>query len=145
VRFDQGVDYQGFGKIYAVGDGVVLSTIGSGWPGGTFIAYRLTDGPARGLVVYAAEDIEPNVQVGEAVTSTTVLGHVYAGPDGIETGWADGSALPNTMARTYGQYNGENSTAFGYNFSQLLQSLGAPAGVPTSPPSGALPASWPRW
>ena len=85
------------------------------------------------------------MQVGDAVTSTTVLGHMYVGPDGIETGWADGSALPNTMARTYGQYNGENSTAFGYNFSQLLQSLGAPAGVANGPPRGALPASWPRW
>jgi len=33
------------------------------------------------------------------------------------------------MARTYGQYHGGNSTAFGYNFSRLLQSLGAPGGV----------------
>jgi peptidoglycan hydrolase CwlO-like protein len=144
-RIDQGVDYSGFGAIYAVGNGVVLSTVGSGWPGGTFIAYRLTDGPASGLVVYAAEDIEPSVQVGATVTSSTVVGHMYAGPDGTETGWADGAALPNTMARTYGQFNGSNSTAFGYNFSQFLQTVGAPAGIPKTPPAGVLPASWPHW
>jgi murein DD-endopeptidase MepM/ murein hydrolase activator NlpD len=144
-RIDQGVDYSGFGPIYAIGNGVVLSTIGSGWPGGTFIAYRLTDGPASGRVVYVAEDVEPSVQVGTTVTSGTVLGHMYAGPDGIETGWADGSALPNTLARTYGQFNGSNSTAFGYNFSQFLQSVGAPGGVQNGLPTGVLPASWPHW
>jgi murein DD-endopeptidase MepM/ murein hydrolase activator NlpD len=144
-RIDQGVDYSGFGPIYAIGNGVVLSTVGNGWPGGTFIAYRLTDGPASGLVVFVAEDIQPSVQIGATVTSGTVLGHVYAGPDGIETGWADGSALPNTMARTYGQFDGSNSSAFGYNFSELLQRLGAPAGIPNSPPNGNLPPWWPRW
>jgi murein DD-endopeptidase MepM/ murein hydrolase activator NlpD len=143
-RIDQGVDYSGFGPIYAIGDGVVLST-GGDWPGGTFIAYRLTDGPAQGLVVYAAEDIVPNVQVGAKVTANTVLGQVYAGPTGIESGWADGSALGNTMARTYGQYNGSNSTAFGANFSRLLRALGAPPGTLQGQPTGVLPAGWPTW
>ena len=145
-RIDQGVDYSGFGPIYAIGDGVVLSTLNGGWPGGTFIAYQLTDGPASGLVVYAAEDIEPSVQVGATVTSSTVLGQIFAGPDGIETGWADGSALGNTMARTFDEFQGANSTAFGYNFSQLLESLGAPGGVlQNNPPTGTLPSNWPQW
>jgi len=145
-RIDQGVDYSGFGPIYAIGNGVVLTTVGGGWPGGTFIAYQLTDGPARGLVVYAAEDIASSVQPGQSVTSNTVLGQMYAGPDGIETGWADGSRLPDTMARSSGQFDGGNSTAFGANFSQLLSSLGAPPGIlVTNPPSGTLPPSWPRW
>jgi murein DD-endopeptidase MepM/ murein hydrolase activator NlpD len=144
-RIDQGVDYAGFGSLYAIGDGVVLNTVGSGWPGGTFIAYQLTDGPGRGLVVFAAEDIEPSVQVGQTVTSSTVIGHMYAGPDGIEMGWADGSRLPDTMARKYGQYHGSNSTAFGYNFSRLLQAVGAPGGVLSGSPTGSLPPGWPRW
>ncbi len=145
-RIDQGVDYSGFGPIYAMGNGVVLSTVNGGWPGGTFIAYRLTDGPANGLVVFAAEDIQPTVQVGQSVTANTVLGQMYAGPTGIETGWADPSANGDTMARTYGQYGGGNSTAFGYNFSQLLQSVGAPGGVlHSNPPSVSLPPSWPHW
>jgi murein DD-endopeptidase MepM/ murein hydrolase activator NlpD len=144
-RIDQGVDYAGFGSLYAIGNGVVLNTVASGWPGGTFIAYQLSDGPAAGLVVFAAEDIQPGVQVGDRVTSNTVIGHMYAGPYGIEMGWADGSRLPDTMARRYGQYDGSNPTAFGYNFSRLLQSVGAPGGILNGAPNGDLPASWPRW
>jgi len=145
-RVDQGVDYSGYGPIYAIGDGVVLSTVNSGWPGGTFIAYRLTDGPAAGLVVYAAEDIQPLVSVGQTVTPNTVLGTMYEGPDGIETGWADPSALGETMAMAYGQFSGANSTAFGANFSQLLAALGAPPGIlQNDPPTGGLPPGWPSW
>lgn len=145
-RIDQGVDYSGYGPIYAVGDGVVLSTVNSGWPGGTFISYRLTDGPGEGLVVYAAEDIYPQVSVGQTVTAGTQIGTVYEGPDGIETGWADPSGDGVTMARDYGQFSGENSTAFGNNFSTLLQSVGATGGVlQNDPPTGSLPAAWPTW
>jgi murein DD-endopeptidase MepM/ murein hydrolase activator NlpD len=144
-RIDQGVDYAGFGPLYAIGNGVVLNTVGSGWPGGTFIAYQLTDGPAHGLVVFAAEDIQPSVDVGQTVTANTVIGQMYAGPTGIEMGWADGTALPDTMARRYGQYDGYRSSAFGYNFSQMLQSVGAPGGVLEGSPNGQLPPSWPRW
>ena len=145
-RVDQGVDYHGFGPIYAIGDGKVLSTVNSGWPGGTFIAYRLSDGPAGGLVVYAAEDIDPVVAVGQSVTTGTVLGTMYEGPDGIETGWADPSGDGVSMANDAGQFSGANSTAFGANFSALLSSLGAPPGLPqNSPPTGSLPSNWPSW
>ncbi len=145
-RIDQGVDYSGYGPIYALGDGVVLSTVVAGWPGGTFISYRLTGGPGAGLVVYAAEDIEPLVQPGQVVTANTVLGTVYEGPDGIETGWSDPAGQGWTMAHDYGQFSGANSTAFGANFSQLLQSLGAPGGIlQNDPPTGALPPGWPSW
>jgi murein DD-endopeptidase MepM/ murein hydrolase activator NlpD len=145
-RIDQGVDYSGYGPIYAIGDGVVLSTGNSGWPGGTFISYRLSDGPASGLAVYAAEDIDPLVAVGQSVTAGTVLGTMYEGPDGIETGWADPSGDGVSMANDAGQFSGANSTAFGANFSQLLASLGAPPGVgQNDPPTGSLPPGWPTW
>ncbi|HXQ61535.1 MAG TPA: hypothetical protein VN796_04325 [Acidimicrobiales bacterium] len=145
-RIDQGVDYSGYGPIYAIGDGVVLSTVNSGWPGGTFIAYRLSDGPASGLVAYAAEDIDPRVTVGQSVSAGTVLGTMYEGPEGIETGWADPSGDGNTMAMDAGQFSGANSTAFGANFSQLLASLGAPPGIlQNNPPTGSLPPGWPSW
>ena len=145
-RIDQGVDYGGYGPIYAIGAGVVLSTTNSGWPGGTFISYRLTSGPAAGLVAYVAEDVEPHVVVGQSVTSATLLGTMYAGFDGIETGWADPSALGETMAAAAGQFNGSNSTAFGFNFSQLLRSLGSPGGVlQNNPATGSLPPRWPQW
>jgi murein DD-endopeptidase MepM/ murein hydrolase activator NlpD len=145
-RVDQGVDYSGYGPIYALGDGVVVCTVNAGWPGGTFIVYQLTDGPASGLYAYAAEDINPEVSPGQSVTPNTVLGQMYEGPDGIETGWADGSALGETMAAAAGQFDGDNSTAFGYNFSQLLESVGAPGGIlQNNPPTGSLPANWPQW
>lgn len=143
-RIDQGVDYSGYGPIFAIGNGVVLSTVNGGWPGGTYITYQLSDGPAAGLVVYAAEDINPTVSVGESVNADTVIGTVYGGPDGIETGWANGS-LGDTMAAAAGQFFGDNTTAFGANFSALLTSLGAPGGIEQNAPSGALPLGWPNW
>jgi murein DD-endopeptidase MepM/ murein hydrolase activator NlpD len=144
-RIDSGVDYAGTGPVYAVGDGVVVNIYANDWPGGTFIAYRLTDGPAEGLFVYTAEDLSPQVTVGSAVTANTVIGQMYGGPHGIEIGWADGSRIPNAMARSYGQYQGGNSTAFGYNFSRFLQGLGAPGGILQNDPTGTLPAGWPEW
>jgi murein DD-endopeptidase MepM/ murein hydrolase activator NlpD len=144
-RIDSGVDYAGVGPVYAIGNGVVLNIYAGDWPGGTFIAYQLSDGPARGLVVYTAEDLNPQVSVGSTVSANTVIGHMYGGPHGIEIGWADGSAIPNAMARSYGQYHGGNSTAFGYNFSRLLQSLGAPGGILQNNPTGTLPSGWPQW
>ena len=144
-RIDQGVDYDGFGPVYALGDGEVLSVVNGGWPGGTFICYRLTDGPASGLVVYVAEDLNPEVQIGQSVTPNTVVGSMFGGPYGIETGWAQSSADGDTMAAVYGQYYGGNTTAFGNNFSELLSSLGAPGGVLQNPPTGYLPSGWPSW
>lgn len=145
-RIDQGVDFGGFGPIFAIGDGVVLSTVVGGWPGGTFISYRLTDGPAAGYVVYAAEDIDPMVRIGQTLTSDTVIGQMYEGSSGIETGWADSRGDGTTMASDAGQFYGSNTTAYGYNFSQFLQSLGSPGGiVQNNPPTGNLPPGWPHW
>ena len=145
-RIDQGVDYSALGDIYPIGNGVVLNTVNGGWPNGTFITYQLQDGPAAGLIVYAAEDIQPLVQVGEEVTPSTPLGVVFAGGSGIETGWAAPPGNGYTMAAAAGQFDGSNSTAFGANFSQLLVSLGAPGGIlQNDPPTGSLPAGWPTW
>jgi murein DD-endopeptidase MepM/ murein hydrolase activator NlpD len=145
-RIDMGVDYSGYGPIYAIGDGIVLTTTVPGWPGGTMIVYQLTDGPANGLVVYAAEDIAPVVRVGDAVTADSVLGLMYVGPDGIETGWGDPAVIGNTLAGDTLQFDGANTTAFGTNFSEFLHWLGAPPGIPQNhPPTGTLPRNWPQW
>jgi murein DD-endopeptidase MepM/ murein hydrolase activator NlpD len=145
-RIDMGVDYSGYGPIYAIGDGIVLTTTVPGWPGGTMIVYQLTDGPANGLVVYAAEDIAPTVQPGDSVTAATPLGLMYLGPDGIETGWGDPAVIGNALAGDTHEFIGANTTAFGANFSEFLHSLGAPPGVPQNqPPTGTLPGNWPRW
>ena len=145
-RIDMGVDYSGDGPIYAIGDGIVLTTTVPGWPGGTMIVYQLTDGPANGLVVYAAEDIAPTVHPGDTVTANSVLGLMYLGPDGIETGWGDPAVIGNTLAGDVHQFDGANTTAFGANFSEFLQWLGAPPGIPQNdPPTGTLPPNWPKW
>jgi hypothetical protein len=149
-RIDQGVDYTGTGKIYAVGDGVVKMIHNSGWPNGVFIAYTLSDGAAAGKTVYEAECITPtaSLAIGQSVTSTTVLGTVTNCGSGIELGWADPNQLGVTLAQSSGQWLGDSdplSTAYGVNFSQLLVSLGAKGGVLNKPVQGSVPLGWPSW
>jgi LysM repeat protein len=149
-RIDQGVDYAGSGPVYAIGDGVVLNTANAGWPGGAFISYRLSSGPAAGDVVYVAENVVPAVQVGQQVTPATVVGTlVDASPD-MEIGWSSSTGAGESAARAAGQwstYDDSSSipTVYGENFSQLLSALGAPAGVSEAPAQGSLPAGWPSW
>jgi murein DD-endopeptidase MepM/ murein hydrolase activator NlpD len=150
-RVDQGVDFAGSGPVYAIGNGVVTEAKGccSGWPGGGWITYRLTSGPAQGLVVYLAEDVTPDVQVGQTVTSSTVIGTMFNGSEGIETGWAmgDGSSEePESQAPEAGGVGagGPFPTIVGLNFDELLQALGAPAAPNAGEAgSGALPQGYP--
>lgn len=147
-RVDQGVDYGGAGPIYALGDGVIENVFSSGWPGGVFIDELLTDGPAQGLSVYYAEDIHPTVNVGDTVTPQTVIGNVFDGPEGIETGWADpnaGSQRALGFAQWGEKAGSENSTAYGINYNALLESLGAPGGNINGTASGSVPSNFPTW
>jgi murein DD-endopeptidase MepM/ murein hydrolase activator NlpD len=133
-RIDQGVDYNGSGPVYAIGDGVVENVYNTGWPGGAFIVYRLSDGPDQGNGVYMAEDVDPAVQVGQQVTANTQIGTMTDGPDGVETGWADLSSLGEAQAMADHQAAatgdaGATSTGCGQSFDQLLVSLGAPGGI----------------
>ncbi len=149
-RVDQGVDYSGSGPIYAIGDGVVLNTMNPGWPGGAFISYELTDGPATGDVVYVAENVIPRVTIGEQVSSDTVVGTLLDSFPNLETGWADPPGTGESLARAMGQWSTAAEidslpTAYGANFSELLTMLGAPAGVMMGPVQGTLPAGWPTW
>ncbi len=149
-RVDEGVDFAGSGPVYALGDAVVTNASGDnyGWPGGGWITYQLTDGPDAGLMVYLAEDVTPAVQAGQHVSSATVIGNMYNGGDGIETGWAEQSGL--TAASQLPEAGGISGygpfpTKVGLNFDELLQSLGAPA-APNSNQAGygLLPAAYDR-
>ena len=144
-EIDQGVDYCGSGPVFAIGDGVVRNVFASDWPGGVFIAYQLSNGPAKGLVVYVAEDVTPEVTIGERVTPLSVVGIVHDAATCMETGWANASA-PNGHVAAHLEFNGKNSTAYGLNFSSLLQKLGARPGLtqPLGAP-GTLVAGWPTW
>jgi hypothetical protein len=142
---DQGVDYCASGPIYALGDGTVVSTYDNQWPSGVFISYLLSNGPAKGLYVYDAEDVTPTVTIGEHVTPDTVVGVVHDALTCLETGWADPPSYPERAA-AHSEFNGENSTAYGLNFNTLLLALGSRPGLPQPDgPPGPIPASWPTW
>jgi len=132
-RVDMGVDFAGDGPVYAIGAGVVTNATADngGWPGGGWITYQLTDGPAVGEVVYLAEDVIPAVTAGQTVTPHTVIGHMYRGNDGIETGWAmlDSASSESELPEAGGIGGpGPFPTAIGMNFDDLLRALGVPAG-----------------
>lgn len=149
-RIDMGADFGGSGPVYALGKAVITNATATspGWPGGGWITYQLTDGPAKGLVVYLAEDVTPAVQVGQHVTSSTVIAKMYNGGAGIETGWAtpDSSTAESQLPEAGGiSGQGPFPTAVGISFEDLLVTLG----VPRSPfngsatPFGVLPSNYP--
>ncbi|HXR50327.1 MAG TPA: phage tail tip lysozyme [Verrucomicrobiae bacterium] len=155
-RIDEGVDYyakSGSVPIYAIGNGkVTLATDHSSFyttSGGhaDWITYQLTDGPATGKYIYVAEACPPSVHTGDVVTSNTVLCNVL--PDSIETGWA--SDATTQIAAAHDVYREGYETAYGVNFNQLLEKLGAPGGHldtshdPGGTVLGSLPANWPQW
>jgi hypothetical protein len=148
-RIDMGVDFGGSGPVYALGRAVITNATGTsaGWPGGGWITYKLTDGPDAGLTVYLAEDVSPTVQVGQHVSSATVIANMFAGSDGIETGWAQQSGLSaESQLAEAGSVggNGPFPTRIGLNFEELLQSLGVPAAPNRGQYSyGLLPANYP--
>lgn len=149
ARIDDGVDFTGAGPVYALGDAVVTSATGTnyGWPGGGWITYRLTDGPAAGLVVYVAEDITPSVSVGQRVSPSTVVGTMFDGGDGIETGWAQLSSLSaESELPEAGAIGGLGPfpTRLGVSFDRLLHVLGVPAAPnSTQREYGLLPPGYP--
>ncbi len=144
-----GCDFGGSGPIYALGNAVITNATAdnSGWPGGGWITYQLTSGPAAGLQVYVAEDVTPAVQVGQKVTSSTVIANMFNGSAGIETGWAmpDGLSAESQLPVAGGvSGGGPFPTEVGLNFDSLLQTLGVPAG-PNYGESGygTLPSNYP--
>lgn len=148
-RIDQGVDYGGSGPVYALGNGTILNLTNSGWNFGGYDGYvseRLSDGPAAGDVVYVAEACVPTVQIGEQVTSDTVICNmINPNSTGIETGWSAPAGNGQPLAQVYGG-NGSTVTTVGINYNNLLVSLGAPSGLYEGNTIGdPLPASWPKW
>jgi len=147
-RIDQGVDYGGAGPIYAIGPGTIdlyLNRNDTGWPGGTFVSYKLTAGPAAGKVVFLAEniDLNPALHAGSFVYGGTVLGTlVNASPD-CEIGWGVAGA---GYTAEHACYTEGCTTALGSNFNDLLVCLKTPSGVPGTsgccPSSAGYPADW---
>lgn len=128
-RIDQGVDYAGTGTLTAVGEARIthVGTSDTGWPG-TFIEYRLLDGPDAGRYVYYAEGVRParGIHVGASVQAGHAVAQLIPGwSSGIEIGWGAGSGT-ETYAHKHGEYT--YPTASGESFSALVASLGGPPG-----------------
>jgi hypothetical protein len=152
-RVDEGADFTTPSSVpvYAIGNGkVTVATTNSTFYPGSWITYKLSDGPAAGKDVYVAEGCSPVlVHVGDTVTSNTHLCDVQ--PSSIETGWALNDT--SQAAAAFGNYielsNGKSyATADGQNFTELLYSLGLtvkecydfPGATLTPPLASGLPA-----
>jgi hypothetical protein len=118
--------------IEALGNALVIADGGSGWPGGHYLLYKLTNGKHAGRYVYVAEAIVPKRRSNGTVKGTVKAGAVIAwfGVDaapgrypGIETGWSS-STLNLAYAKATGHPHGV--TEAGKAFARLLRLLGAP-------------------
>jgi hypothetical protein len=132
ARIDMGVDYTGAFDVYALGSGNIRNVYNSGWPGGTFIDIQLNPPYGTGYW-YAAENIAPSVSVGQGVSAGQKIGHARGSYPFTEFGWATGQGGQTAAARdhqipTSGD-PGAWSTAWGVAASNLIHSLGGPAGI----------------
>jgi hypothetical protein len=131
-RIDQGVDYAGSGTLAALGPGVVTQVVpsGSGWEGGGYVEYKLTAGPYAGRYVYYAEGVTPTVSVGQTLSAGQPVATIVPGSStGIEIGFASGVGQSSYANQYGGGYSEGAATAAGAAFSNLVASLGGPAGV----------------
>lgn len=148
ARIDMGVDYTGAGTIYAIGSGTIENISNSGWPGGKFISLKLDEGPYAGKIVYYAENITAKVTAGQHVSAGTPIGEAVGTYPYIEVGWAAPPGTGQTMAAATGQAStsgdpGAKSTAYGVSMSDLIKSLGGPAGILTPGGiTGSVPADY---
>jgi hypothetical protein len=134
-RIDQGVDYAGTGTLGALGPGVVTQVVhsGSGWEGGGYVEYKLTSGPYAGRYVYYAEGVTPTVSVGQTLQPGQAVATIIPGSSsGIEIGFAAGQGEESYANAYGGGYSEGQLTAAGQAFSNLIASLGAPAGLTES-------------
>jgi hypothetical protein len=81
------------------------------------------------------------------VSPATVIGTMFDGGDGIETGWAQPTGLSaESQLPQAGAIGGLGPypTRVGLDFEELLQSVGVPAAPNRNqPPYGLLPAGYP--
>ena len=126
-RTDEGVDWVPvvLSPVIAIGDGVITysATTGTGWPGGAFVAYLLTDGPAAGHFIYVAEHLTRLAPLGTRVAAGQVLAVALPGSPWTEWGWAAPSGPMPAVA-----YNGAadgSPTEGGQAFARFLETLGA--------------------
>ncbi|MDE2103225.1 MAG: hypothetical protein KGL39_38620 [Patescibacteria group bacterium] len=134
-RIDMGVDYAGSGvPLYALGAGTITNSgVGTGGWGPTWINLRLGSGPDAGRQVYYAEGIRSLVRSGQNVRAGQEIAVLNGG---TEIGWAAGSGNSTLSLGASEGFTGANSTAAGLAMSNLIASLGGPAGIRQGPIAG---------
>lgn len=149
-RIDQGVDYAiNGGYLVAIADGVIGPAPFNAWGSyGQYMCYTITQpGPLKGVVVYYAEGIRPVVNHGETVRAGSRVADLIPGwHSGLEIGYAANDYDARTWAYEHGGYssadgNSNRATRSGIAFSDLVRSLGGPAGII----QGAIIGESPPW
>ncbi len=126
-RIDMGVDYVPHRKhaLVAIGNAKVLgSDSHSGWPGGHFIWYKLTNGDHRGDIIYVAEQLKKMVPKGKRVAAGERIATALPGSSGLEIGWANRRG----ETRAAPCYREGMKTHSGREMARFLKSLGAKVG-----------------
>ena len=130
-RLDQGLDGTTQTFVAPFNGTVVYSTANDpGWNGGGYVAIRSAADP--GKVFFAAEGLDPTVNVGESVTAGEQIAQPKANPyNGIagnfEIGWANPSSPGQPLAQT--EANPRQTVLAFYGW---LRSLGGPTATSTA-------------
>lgn len=123
-RIDMGVDYMPKKRypVRAIGKAKVLgSDSHSGWPGGTFIWYKLLRGDHKGNVIFVAETMKRLVPAGRRVERGDRIATALPTGTGIEIGWAN----KRGEARAAPCYSEGMVTHSGKEMARFLKGLGA--------------------
>jgi hypothetical protein len=114
----------------------------TGWPGGTFVSYKLSVGPAAGREIYLAEniDLDPHLHSGSFVYNGTALGTLVNAYPNSESGWG---VAGQGITAEYGCYTEGCTTPLGTNFNTLLVCLHTPSGIPGQGGCCPQPSGWP--
>jgi biotin carboxyl carrier protein len=103
----------------------------AGQPG---IFFQVTQGPYKGRFWYLAEQIDPNVKVGDKVAAGEQVATYAQHGTAIEIGWAANAV--ETLARATTGYVEGHATHAGSDFQRFLQTLGV-GGYPIKGGAGA--------
>lgn len=123
-RVDQGQDFtlKAGSPIRAVGSGKITAIVSNWYKGQPGIFEQLSSGPLKGRTVYVAEQITPQVKVGQVVKAGQQIA-VYANSGtGLEFGF--GTPSGRTLAQATTGYTEGQETAAGKAAKQLLHALG---------------------
>jgi TP901 family phage tail tape measure protein len=123
-RTDMGIDYTMTpgSPIGAIGAGRITNITKNWYKGQPLIEYELTSGSHKGQRIYVAEQINPNVKIGQHVRAGQRIATYAASGTGIEMGFGAGGG--KTLAQGTTGYTEGQVTAAGKQFAKFVSSIG---------------------